>query len=395
MKDINIICTHFYPDTSSAASRIRSIVNVLSKQFTINVIFLTTHKKKIESGLKELFENTNHIDFFPVIKKPYNTANFVSRIIHEIYYSIKLNILDKRKKSKISIISVPFLFLLPVTGILKILKKRSSILDIRDLTWLCLDVKDHKIYRILTNIVARICLFSCRRFDQIVTTNKSQLNYLREKRIKIPISVVENGIDFTRFNKLKSLKKVKNRFKNRYVILYAGRVGFPQNLMILVKTAELLTENNRLLFIIIGTGNELKSIRKYIHQHQIKNVSLTGELEWEAVSELYQEADILYAQLKNTECLQTAQPAKIFEYASTGFPVIYGGKGEAATESSKIDNIYVVNPDDPLELKNKILELYQKKDQNYRSKKMQNYIEDNYIREKILNKYISIIEKIL
>ena len=361
MKDINIICTHFYPDTSSAASRIRSIVDILSKTYSINVIYLTTEKnEKIDHELKNIFKHHMKIDFFPVIQKKYDRSNLMVRMLYEIYYSFRLTVLDKRKKAKLSIISVPFLFLLPVSGMSRLLMGgRKSILDVRDLTWKCFDVKKSILLKIYSRLIEKLCLFSSKKFDFLVTTTKSQLEYFKKNGVNIPKKVIKNGISLERFKKLKNLKKRKEKYKDYFVILYAGRVGYPQNLMTMVKTAEIMRQHKNILFLIVGTGNEIQSIENYIKTKNLDNVKLTGEVSWEKVTKLYQEADILYAKLKNTYSLRTALPAKIFEYSSTGLPFIYGGYGEGKEECIKIANVHVVKPDDPTVLKNKILELYE------------------------------------
>lgn len=66
---------------------------------------------------------------------------------------------------------------------------------------------------------------------------------------------------------------------------------------------------------------------------------------------MYRQADVLFAQLKDSPTLNSATiPSKLFEYMAVGKPFVYGGKGLAVELLDEIGCALTVPPDEPEEL---------------------------------------------
>ena len=90
------------------------------------------------------------------------------------------------------------------------------------------------------------------------------------------------------------------------------------------------------------------------------------------------------------EKFKTAMPSKLYEYASAGLPIIYGGEGTAVEFVKNLENARAIKPNNKKELKEAIL-FFQSKD-GFCSKKNQDFIKKNYIREEEAKKIIKIVE---
>ena len=386
-KTVNIITTSFYPEKSANANRINSLVNVLSKQHRINVIYLLEAGKDYNCGATtSKFSENKNVSFYPVLQSKHNGANFAARILHELWHSVKLNYHNLRVNSDVSIFSIPYLMLLPVTNVFNFFYKRRKILEIRDIIWLYLEFAGKNVPSAITKIAESMSLLFVSKFDFVVTATQSQLDYLIAKGLPSDrMSVIPNGIDKFKFEQLINIKTNK---KSSIIVTYAGTIGFAQGIGTLLEAANILRNNSNYYFCIAGRGNDLVKILSAIELNALSNVSYLGELNWRDMLRLYSRSGILYAQLIDSPSLSTAQPSKIFEYASTGLPIIFGGSGESEKVLSKLENCKCVKPNDPGALVAAIEGLSFSCASHYNKE----VIKMNYLRENLLGEYLSIID---
>ena len=102
----------------------------------------------------------------------------------------------------------------------------------------------------------------------------------------------------------------------------------------------------------------------------------------------YERSKILFAQLK--ENFSMAMPSKLYEYASTGLPIVYGGKGEAVKFVERLENGYVFKPSNVEKCKNLISDIFR---QDIKiSTHNRKFIEANFIREVNAEKLLTILK---
>jgi len=110
-------------------------------------------------------------------------------------------------------------------------------------------------------------------------------------------------------------------------------------------------------------------------------------LNWENVLPYYQRTSVLFARLDDN--YRSAIPSKLFEYLSTGLPVIYCGEGEASRLLKQFDQTTVLKSNDERGLKRAILKL--KTMESTISEENREQIERKYIRELINMKIDDVI----
>ncbi len=370
LKTINFITAHYLPEITACTNRILSYVNELEKHYNINIICLS------EKGIAEektIIQYNDRVKIYYINQKEFNGKRFIARALNEIYYIARLVLVANKNKSDITIATTPYMFVIPLVGYFI---KGKKILDIRDLVWEYLDKKSF-VKRILTIVMSR----SMSKFDKIIVTNEYERNILKNEYNKKDISIIPNGIDMNRFNKLSYTKIIHNKF----TVTYVGNIGLAQNIKILVLAAEMLPDVD---FKIVGDGAEMKSLKNYSTAHGLKNVEFTGKLDWNELKYYYQISSVLYAQLD--EKFISAVPSKLYEYASSGLPIIFGGTGAAVNLMNELENTFTIKPNKINELVAAISKI--QSSQISISNKNKSYIKENYLRDNIASKLIDVIE---
>lgn len=332
---------------------------------------------------KNIEKIPKYVDLIEVDIDSLKPKSFIKRAIYEFKDVRRLLKLAKAIQSEKYILTMPSMFLSFLAPIY--LKKENVFLDVRDLTWEYLSNKNF-IQILSKKIFSFWFKSSVSFFKSISVTNESEFEYI--KRIyKKEIFLVTNGIGKTQYEKLIKVKKSSN--KDFSTIVYIGNVGLAQNLETLIYVAKQLPKNK---FIIVGTGIDFERIKKLVNELNLKNVTLTGRVDWEDVYNYYNEADILYAQL--TPEYSIAMPSKLYEYLSTGKYIIYGGEKQAVDKLSEFSNYKNISSNNEEELKNSILEFDNKiiyKEINLENRKI---IKDKYIREDAIDNFIKYLNNI-
>ena len=379
MERVNIITSYFYPENTAATYRMVSIARVLSSKYKVNVISLTEKGKRTNS---KHFIFDRNIEVFYINQKKYNDRDFFIRAIYEFFYSFKLSFLSKNIKSDFTIVTSPYMFLIPMVIIFG--GKTRKLLDLRDLVWVYLDDSSFfkKITKSFFTLITKIYI---EKYSYIVITNATEKKWLLNNTTQHNIEIVSNGITQQKFDNLSNITVPPCR--DNFVISYVGNVGIAQNLLVLVKLAQ---NSNSVIVNIIGDGNDIRNLRLYAETNNITNVNFTGKLSFNELKRYYEISHILYSQLD--EKFYSALPSKLYEYLSTGLPIVYGGKGEAIDFLNKFENVYTTSPNDEEELENIFKKLTAKKiNISFNNRKL---IKNHFIRGKINLKYLEILEKI-
>ena len=374
MKTINFITSHFLPENTACTNRVLSMVKELEKSYKINIICLT------EKGVmydQQKIKFTDNIDVYYIFQDLYNGKNFFNRAFQEIMYVSKLVNVAKKIKCDITIATTPYMFIIPIIGFRV---GGYKVLDIRDLVWEYLN--DSSILNnFIKKILRRIMKNSMAKFDEIIVTNEYELDFLSRRYGFFNAHIIPNGIEEARYNKL---VKIEPSVDSKFTITYVGNIGLAQNVKVFIDAA---LELKDIEFLIIGDGIDKINLEQYANSVNASNVVFTGKLEWNALEEYYAKSSILYAQLD--EKYVSAMPSKLYEYASIGLPIIYGGVGEAKNFIAKLENSIAIQPNNISQLIQAIEKIRNRKlDVSIKNREL---IASKYLREKTTTKINKII----
>jgi glycosyltransferase involved in cell wall biosynthesis len=382
MQTINVVTPHYTPEITAAAHRIEALVGSLSTRYKVNVFTLTEIGVKSPANYVQESENVT----VRYVNLPrYKKSSLFIRTFFEFWYSITLARLSAQTKHDIAIVTTPFMFLLPAAILFG--GKSKKIADVRDLTWRYVPEKFF-VHYIIKSIFTRIAKKFLSFYDAITVTNESERQWIVNETpiASEKISIVSNGISREKFEMLSQMKYSRNG--NPFTITYVGNIGNGQNLRSIINVVKDLPE---VRLVLIGSGNDYPYFRKMVKKKNITNIFFTGKLSWNNVLPYYISSSVLFAKLESNYC--SALPSKLFEYLSTGLPVIYCGEGIAPKFLHQFEQVHLTDSNNETALRKIILEM--KSSPLTLSNKNRTQILEKYIRENTNRKMFGVINSMM
>jgi len=377
VKTINFLTTHFLPENTAATNRVVTYVKELEKFYKVNIFALGEKGQKRVDSMKYSGNST----VYYLNQEDFDQKNFVKRALHEMKHIFKLINLAKTKKCDLTIATAPYMFMIPFVAFLI---KDKKILDIRDLVWEYL-AQESFFQKSVKSFLRGLMISSIKKYNFVIVTNENEKKWLTS-HVKVKnVAIIPNGIEREKYEILSSLPLKEPK---KFTVTYVGNIGIAQNLRVLIECARELEDME---FNIIGDGAEYDELKEYCEKFDIKNVNMIGKKSWREILDYYENSSVLYAQLDSN--FSSAMPSKLYEYASTGLPIIYGGVGVAAEFVKRLENAYSIKPNDKEALKEALLKV---RDRGFSiSEKNREFIKDNFIREDQVRKIKDIVEETL
>lgn len=381
-KSVHIITPHFIPEITAAAHRMEAAANALSTAYKVNVFTLTERGTFIKEHTVKYSEHLS-IHYLPV--KSFSKSNFFIRACYEWIYAMKLIRKSNSIHADLAIITIPFMFLLPVAAMF--CKTKMKVADIRDIVWDYLS-SSTAFKRLIKKRLMSWMHRSLTKFDAIAVTNEVEKKWLLQNANinEDKLFVIPNGISLEKFSRLTELEYAPN--PQKFTITYIGNIGTSQHFFTLINAVKDMRD---VRLVLVGSGNEWNTIKNYLSGNGIQNVFLHEKKKWIRTLPFYQSSNLLFASLK--EDFDTAIPSKLYEYLATGLPVLYLGKGAGAAFLNTFSNTFVVGIYDEKYLERVIWNVMRLSP--VRSGKNMLTIKKNFIREKLSNRYVEIAARLL
>ena len=151
----------------------------------------------------------------------------------------------------------------------------------------------------------------------------------------------------------------KNNLNGRFVVSFAGVMGFAQGLDIVVNCAELLKSYKDILFLLVGDGVKKDGLMKKVEDLQLNNIKFLPLQPKEIYLSILYASDICLVTLdKNVKT--PVVPAKLLNIMASGRPVVacMNLKGDAPKIIKTAKCGYCVEADDVKGFSEAILKLY-------------------------------------
>ncbi len=375
MKTINFLTGNFIPENCAGTNRILALVKELEKKYKINVICISEKGKTPDD-----FQFSENIKVYYIHQKMYDGERFYTRAINELYYAMMLAAKSRKFPSDIIIATSPQMFIIPTVAFLR----GKKVIDIRDLVWEYIDPKS--LYtKFVKVVITQLMKRTIRRYNYVTVTNNHEYEWIHQNIPHINLEKITNGIEEKNFTELNMLRPQE---VTPFTLTYIGNVGIAQYINVLVDLAKRMPD---IQINIIGEGSKYQELKRYARSSQINNITFYGKVKRENIIEFYKKTSVLFAQLDAK--FKAAMPSKLYEYASTGLPIIYAGLGEARSFVKQLENCTTINPDDV-----KALEVAVKKYKEEPikiSEKNKQFVYENFIREKQSKKMVDIVDKLL
>ncbi|WP_129408537.1 glycosyltransferase family 4 protein [Marinitoga lauensis] len=191
-------------------------------------------------------------------------------------------------------------------------------------------------------------------------------------------------------------EKIENPYNNKFNLLFAGNIGKMQSVETIIKAADLLKNNNDILFHIVGDGSEKDNMVNLAKLKKLKNVIFHGYHKIEKMNYFYSIADTFLVTLKNNKIISYTLPGKVQSYMAYGKPIIGAINGETSEIINKANCGMCGPAEDYEELSKNILKLYQNKNliKEY-GDNARKFYENNFSREQFFKRLECMLEKII
>ncbi|MFW5714665.1 MAG: glycosyltransferase family 4 protein, partial [Brevefilum sp.] len=219
--------------------------------------------------------------------------------------------------------TTPPIFQGPTAWLLARLKGVPFLLEVRDL-WpafaVAVGVLNNKLLIRLSEWLER---FLYRHADRVMVNSPGFIDHV-EQRGAEKVHLIPNGADPEMFDPHREGRdfRKKHGLEKDFIVLYAGAHGMSNDLGVVLNAAEILEEEPRIQFVLLGSGKEKNQLVAKAEDRNLRNVHFLPPVPKKQMRDPLAAADACLAILKPIELYKTTYPNKVFDYMAAGRPVI-------------------------------------------------------------------------
>ncbi|MBI4451923.1 glycosyltransferase family 4 protein [Candidatus Woesearchaeota archaeon] len=217
----------------------------------------------------------------------------------------------------------------------------------------------------------------------------------RFPEFKSKVLVIPMGVDTKLFSK-NNVKSKFNHYKNKKIILFAGRLNEQKGVEHLIKAMKLVNYKiKNALLLIIGDGNYKKELQKIADSNEVKNIKFLRAVKQDDLVDYYNLADVFVLPSVTSRIGTEGQGLVLLEAMSCGTPVIGSETGGIKFLINNNENGLLVKERNEDELANAIIRILS--DSKLSQKLSRNgvqFVKDNYSWETIAKKFDKLYSKI-
>ena len=325
--------------------------------------------------------NWRSVSVIPILKRPDLGSKHLVNIIGFGFSKItsppinSIRLLKNLKKTAFDVIDFVATSnsLLPVIVLVSIIRKENIVIDVRDVSMVCVNDLSYPGYKETSR------KHSCLRHLFIMYTHENRVvrllmplfgmyeigvfklyTFMLKQRIKhskniqivalsdyVKDKLIQNGFASNKVSviyNIARLEPIKSKadVKFKYDLVHAGRLDKRKGVWDLLHAYESLNQPT-LKLAIAGTGTEFEALRKYVKKQHLNNITLLGRLSPDDIIKLYSKSRFIVAPVKSPEGFGRF----IQESMTTGTPVIATAWGGIPEGIFDCKTGFLVKPNDP------------------------------------------------
>lgn len=216
---------------------------------------------------------------------------------------------------------------------------------------------------------------------------------VREKGIaEGKVLFLPNGIDLRAGANPQQVEMLRTRLglAGKFVLVYPGNHGHAHALHRVLEAAAVLQDKaSRVVILLVGGGSEKVRLQQMASSMNLKNVLFEGPVPASELADWIALADLGLVHLRDTPLAEETRPAKLFPLMAGGKAVIYCGGGEGARLIQEAKAGWVLPPERPDMLVNKIYEILGQKNQiSELSQNSRKYAQEHFAIEAIVANWL-------
>lgn len=199
---------------------------------------------------------------------------------------------------------------------------------------------------------------------KIIVVGRDMHELVKEKTrgLDIPIETIPNWAEL---EQVEPAPRVENELlaelniKDKFVFLYAGNMGYPNDLESIVWCAEKLLEDNRFQFIFLGAGVKKAWLAKEVSEKKLKNIRILAPRPRSQQTDFLNACDVALVSLVR-QMWGVSMPSRTYNILAAGKPIL--ALTEKDSELARVvaeDSVgWIVPPNEKELLLETILQIY-------------------------------------
>jgi colanic acid biosynthesis glycosyl transferase WcaI len=176
----------------------------------------------------------------------------------------------------------------------------------------------------LINFIEHVERFFYDRSVQISVLSQGFKDILLQKGISdAKVTIIPVCVDIEFFNPDICKKELSEQWgvADKFVVLYAGNIGFSQGLENVVEAARQMVDYPDIVFVIVGEGATKPELQALVEKYKLPNIRFFPFQRREMTPQIYALADVGLVSLKSEIVLESV-PSKTFTIMASGRPII-------------------------------------------------------------------------
>ena len=367
---ILFLTDNFPPEVNAPASRTFEHCHEWVKaghQVTVITCVPNFPRGRVYKGYRNRLWQTEVMDSIRVIRVwTYIAANrgFIKRILDYVSYMVSATIGSFFvRKPDLVVATSPPLFTAMAGCMVGGMRRIPFIFELRDMWPESIKAVGAMDDSLAIRFFEKIEILLYRKAAKIVSVTESFKNILIQREIDPnKIEVVTNGVDLSRFSPMPKDKNLVREYglENKFVAGYIGTHGMAHNLETILDAADQIRKTdggNDFRFIFLGDGAKKKALVEQAMRMKLDNVIFVDSVPKEEVVRYWSLLDVSIIHLKKTPLFTTVIPSKLFECMGMGIPILHGVAGESAEIIEREECGLVFEPENAVELCEKLMTL--------------------------------------
>ncbi len=210
--------------------------------------------------------------------------------------------------------------------------------------------------------------------------------------------LIPNFVDFADVVEVPRINEFSQQYQieDHFVVTYAGNIGIPQNLAILVEAGKLLQKQVNVTILIIGDGTEKSDLNRIVQCDNSTNVHVVDYQSYSMMPLIYATTDVFYVG-QTLDAHSDGIPSKIYRIMANKKPIL-----AVTTPGSDLANCImtsgggiIVSSNDPADLAQAILTMKaRRKELQKQGIKAYEYVTQAFERKNVSRQYDQLIKSV-
>lgn len=391
-----VVSELYYPEVTSTGYYLTQIAEGLVDDFRVGVMCGQPNysAKGTKAPKTEIYKN---VEIHRVGGTTFDKNIIFFRVINMLALSLSIffkALFRFQKGDKILVVttppSLPF-----ITALAALCKGASYVLLIHDnYPEILVAAKKTKENSLLVNVLNIFNRWLYKYASRIIVCGRDMFELIEKKTegLDIPISTIQNWAELETvmpYPRNENILLKELGIQDKLVFLYAGNMGYPNDLESIIECAEKLKNDERFCFVFLGAGVKRKWLEREVEEKVLKNVRLLDPRPRSEQNIFLNACDVAIVTLVK-KMWGVSMPSRTYNILAAGKPILaLTENGSEIAEVIEEDKVgWTVLPNDPASLLQKIFEIYDERSEfGEMSKNARQTALEKYSKDLALEKY--------